>query len=83
MERNAYYGDLHVHTRYSFDAFIFGTRATPDDAYEFAKGEAIEHPAGFNLQLRRPLDFQAVTDHAAYLGMLLEMNDPTTRAGQR
>ncbi len=81
-DRNAYFGDLHVHTRYSFDAFIFGTRTDPDDAYRFAKGETIAHPAGFNMQLRAPLDFQAVTDHAAYLGMLPEMNDPSTRAGQ-
>ena len=80
--RNAYFGDLHVHTRFSFDAFIFGTRTSPDDAYRFARGDAISHPAGFNLQLRAPLDFQAVTDHASYLGMLPEMNDPATKAGQ-
>ena len=36
--KNAYFGDLHVHTRYSFDAFIFKTRASPDDAYRYAKG---------------------------------------------
>ncbi len=80
--RNAYFGDLHVHTRFSFDAFIFGTRTSPEDAYRFAKGEAIEHPAGFNMQLRVPLDFQAVTDHAAYLGMLPAMNDPATAPGR-
>ncbi|SVB49024.1 uncharacterized protein METZ01_LOCUS201878, partial [marine metagenome] len=58
--RNAYFGDLHVHTTYSFDAYAFGTLATPYDAYRFAKGEAIKHPAGFNLQLREPLDFYGV-----------------------
>ncbi len=75
-DRRALFGDLHVHTRYSFDAFIFGTRSTPDDAYEFAKGKPIEHPGGFELQLDRPLDFLAVTDHANYLGMLEAMSQP-------
>ena len=55
--RNAYLGDLHVHTDYSFDAYAFGTVATPYDAYRYAKGEAIAHPAGFDVQLRQPLDF--------------------------
>jgi hypothetical protein len=68
--RQPYFGDLHVHTFYSFDAFIFGTRATPDDAYRFARGESITHPAGFEMRLNRPLDFYAVTDHAAFLGNL-------------
>ena len=79
-ERNAYFGDLHVHTRYSYDAFVFGTREDPDAAYEFAKGNAITHPAGFALQLDRPLDFQAVADHANYLGMLPAMLDPDSPA---
>ena len=39
-EKNVYFGDLHVHTKHSFDAYIFGTTATPDDAYEYAKGKA-------------------------------------------
>ena len=77
-KRNAYFGDLHVHTTYSFDAFAFGTLATPYDAYRFAKGEAIKHPGGFDVQLRQPLDFYAVTDHAMFLGLVKEAADTST-----
>lgn len=77
-ERNAYFGDLHVHTTYSFDAFAFGTMATPYDAYRYAKGAAIKHPAGFDVQLREPLDFYAVTDHAMFLGANKAAADTTT-----
>lgn len=75
-ERNAYFGDLHVHTELSFDAYLFGTRRTPNDAYEFAKGGAIEHASGFNMQMKKPLDFLGVTDHGFYLGMMRELADP-------
>ncbi|MDA1076240.1 MAG: DUF3604 domain-containing protein, partial [Proteobacteria bacterium] len=74
-QRNAYFGDLHVHTKFSFDAFLFGTRRTPDDAYVFAKGGAIEHASGFVMQMKKPLDFQGVTDHAFYLGMMPALAD--------
>jgi|TARA_B100000959_G_scaffold260903_1_gene297910 hypothetical protein len=77
-ERNAYFGDLHVHTTYSFDAFSFGTLATPYDAYRYAKGQAIEHPGGYQLQLGQPLDFYAVTDHAMFLGVAREAADTTS-----
>ena len=76
--RNAYFGDIHVHTMYSFDAFLFGTMATPDDAYRYAKGAAIKHPGEVDVQLREPLDFYAVTDHAMFLGMVAAAADPTS-----
>ena len=72
-QKNAYFGDTHIHTVLSFDAFLMGTRRTPDDAYEFAKGAAIEHASGFRMQMKKPLDFLAVSDHAFYLGMMREM----------
>ena len=76
--RNAYFGDLHVHTDYSFDAYAFGTVATPYDAYRYAKGEAIPHPAGFDVKLNRPLDFYAVTDHAMFLGAVKAAADTSS-----
>ena len=76
--RTAFFGDLHVHTTYSLDAFNVGTLATPYDAYRYALGDTIKHPAGFDMRLRVPLDFYAVTDHAMYLGMLHEAADPNT-----
>ena len=77
-DRNAYYGDLHVHTANSFDAYVFGTMATPADAYRYAKGKPLVHPSGFEMQLRRPLDFYAVTDHAVFMGLVKEAADTTT-----
>ena len=75
--RSAYFGDLHVHTGYSFDAFLFGARNTPDDAYRYARGEALSHPSGYPIRLRgAPLDFLAVTDHAIYMGVFRAMGDP-------
>jgi len=80
--RQALFGDLHIHTQLSFDAFIFGTRSTPDSAYEYAKGAAIDHPSGFKMRLKAPLDFLGVTDHAMYMGMLPAMDDPDTTPGK-
>ena len=77
-ERNAYFGDLHVHTKYSFDAYAFGTLATPYDAYRFAKGEAIKHPSGFDIQLHAPLDFYGVTDHGFFMGVAPVAADTST-----
>lgn len=75
--RNVYFGDLHLHTRNSFDAYIFNVRASPDDAYRYAKGGTIKHAAGFDLHLNSgPLDFLAITDHSEFLGVLPAISTP-------
>lgn len=77
-DKNAYFGDLHVHTSNSFDAYTFGTIASPSDAYRFAQGEAIPHPTGYEIQLKKPLDFYAVTDHAFFMGIIKEAADTSS-----
>jgi hypothetical protein len=73
--KNAYFGDLHLHTRNSFDAYIFNVRASPEEAYAYAKGGTIKHAAGFDMKLNSgPLDFLAITDHSEYLGVLPAIN---------
>jgi len=75
-DRVALFGDLHVHTSQSFDAFISNVRATPEDAYRFAKGEKLHIDAGYDIQLNSPLDFLAVTDHGEYMGIMPSMATP-------
>ena len=69
---NLYWGDTHLHTTNSPDAFSFGARLTPDDAYRFAKGESIQSE-GMEVQLKRPLDFLVVADHAEGIGLITEI----------
>ncbi len=73
--RQPFFGDTHVHTVLSFDAWGQGTRGRPDDAYRFAKGEAIgiqpwdeQGEPLRRVRLKRPLDFAVVTDHAELMG---------------
>jgi hypothetical protein len=72
-QRRAFFGDLHVHTSVSNDAYSFGVRVDPDGAYRYAFGGTIYLPLGDDLQARavridRPLDFAGVTDHAEFMG---------------
>jgi len=68
-ERRALFGDLHVHSSWSLDGYIFGNNNDPRAAYRFARGEAVPIADGATRQqLAVPLDFAAVTDHAETLG---------------
>jgi hypothetical protein len=81
-ERHVFFGDLHLHTAYSFDAWsLFGTKVTPDQAYKFARGDTVAY-LGHNIRRSWPLDFTAVTDHAEYMGVLNQLDDPTSALSQ-
>ncbi|MEE8400003.1 MAG: DUF3604 domain-containing protein [Desulfobacterales bacterium] len=84
-----YWGDTHLHTNMSADAYGFGNQnLTPDHAYRFAKGELITAHSGMKARLRRPLDFLVVADHSENLGVLprIQAEDPLilkTEIGRR
>ncbi len=80
--RHPYFGELHLHTNYSLDAYVFGTNVGADEALRYARGETVQHPGGFNVRLRTPLDFAAVTDHAEYTGALAMAQDPESALRQ-
>jgi len=78
-DRNVYFGQTHNHTSWSLDAYVIGNTVTgPAEAYQFAMGQSVLHPGGYQVKLKRPLDFQGVTDHSEYLGMVRLANDPTS-----
>ena len=65
--KEAYFGETHVHTSFSLDAFIGGARITPDGAYRFAQGGDVV-VNGQKHNIGRPLDWVAVSDHAEFIG---------------
>lgn len=73
--KNVYWGELHVHTQESFDAKLFGTTLSIEDAYRFARGETLIGDGGETMQISRPLDFMAITDHAESFGMRLRCGE--------
>ena len=66
---HVYFGDTHLHTRYSTDAGMIGAILGPEEAYRFARGEEVKSNSGIPVKLQRPLDFLVVSDHAENLGL--------------
>ena len=76
-DRNAYFGETHIHTSLSVDAWVLGNRTTgPDDALKYAQGQAIKHPMGYDIKIETPMDFMGVTDHSEYVGVTKLANTP-------
>lgn len=68
--RQVFWGDTHLHTNQSPDAFTFGNRSiTPEQAYRFARGELVVSQSGVKAKLSRPLDFLMVSDHSEFMGV--------------
>jgi len=80
--RQVFFGDTHHHSSYSFDSGMFGNTLGPEESFRFARGQEVTASNGMKAQLIRPLDFLAVTDHAAYLGFtdLIKNADPRLMA---
>src|SRR5215510_8742656 len=77
--RDAYFGETHVHTSWSFDAYIFGNHLTgPADAYRYFQGQTIKHPLGYDIRITTRLDWAGVTDHSEYAGVVRLANDPAS-----
>jgi len=77
-DRDAYFGDLHLHTTNSFDAYVLmGTKTTPEEAYAFARGDTINY-LGTPIHRGEPLDFLAVTDHSENIGVFNQLDDPNS-----
>jgi hypothetical protein len=75
--KNVYFGEEHMHTRNSFDAFTIGVNQTWEDAYNYAKGMEVRlSTTGERMQKRTTYDFVAITDHAEYYGVLKEFGNP-------
>jgi hypothetical protein len=80
------FGDLHVHTSYSFDSYISSQRNDPSAAYRYARGEPITLPdedgeQTVEARIQRPLDFTSVTDHSEFLGQINVCTTDASRVG--
>ena len=77
--KHVFFGDLHLHSNISADAHSMGNLLLSSaDAYRFARGEKVVASNGLPAQLKRPLDFLSVTDHAEFMGLyrMFTIEDP-------
>jgi hypothetical protein len=78
--KNVYFGEQHLHTTNSPDAFVVGVRQSWDEAYQWAMGKEVTlGTSGEKIQKKTPYDFVAITDHAEYFGImpsLIDKKDP-------
>jgi len=75
--KNVYFGEQHLHTTNSPDAFVIGVRQTWDEAYQYAQGKEVKlSTSGELIKKSTPYDFVAITDHAEYFGILPSLIDP-------
>ena len=69
------WGDTHLHTSNSIDAFGFGVKLGPEEALRFARGEEVQSTWGLKAKLERPLDFLVIADHSGGLGATRALYD--------
>jgi len=77
--KNVYFGEQHLHTENSPDAFAAGSRQSWDDTFRYGRGEEVTlHTITSNNKIKKstPYDFMAVTDHAEYFGVMPRLIDP-------
>lgn len=78
-KRKVLFGEQHMHTRNSFDAFTIGVGQTWEEAYRFAMGEEVQlSTTGQKMKRRTAYDFVAITDHSEYYGVLKDLIDPAS-----
>ena len=84
-QREVYFGETHLHTTWSIDAFAISgsTYNGPEEAYRYARGKTIDHPAGYPIRITKPLDWIAITEHAEYMGAFMLAAEPDSILEQR
>ncbi|MGB7971318.1 MAG: DUF3604 domain-containing protein, partial [Candidatus Deferrimicrobiaceae bacterium] len=84
-QRNAYFGEQHIHSSWSLDSYlgVGNTLGGPEEFYKYATGQTIMHPTGgYPVKITTPLDWGNTTEHAEYLGAMQAAFDPNSELGK-